>query len=410
MQRYSFSFLVLSFLTCVAHSSLSAQILTREDSLAAGLQLKDTRSTAISGYGEIFYAHDLDNNLATATLKRTVLFIGHRFTPKITFFSELELENARVSAGSPKGEISMEQAFIKFDLNRQTYISAGFLIPRIGIINENHLPTTFNGNERPVLESTIIPATWREVGACLYGTLPRLGGLNYSLGVFNGLDASGFGLEDGIRGGRQEGNTASARQKAVTGAVLYYYGSWRLQASAYVGGSVGVDNKTADLLGLSTGAFGTPVFLYEANAQYRNKGISLKAIATQARIPDAAGINTAYSNNTPQVMQGAYVEAGYDVLYPKFQGAKQFTLFSRYEYIDMNAKLSENAIQNPYFTQHHAFLGFTFLPVRGVGIKADYHFTANGAFNQSLIVIPPPYALPWYTRRHAFNLGLCYSF
>jgi hypothetical protein len=397
---------VLLFFSCfMSH----AQILTQEDSLAAGLTIKGNKGTAISGYGEAFYSHDLKLETGTAQLKRIVLFVGHRFSDKISFFSEMELENA-IAGDGQKGEIAMEQAFIKFDLNRNHYIQAGLFIPRIGIINENHLPNTYNGNERPVLETMLIPATWREIAVGLYGNIDMVPGLNYSVALLSGLDASGFSIDRGIGGGRAEGASASARQKAATGALLYYTGPFRFQASSYVGGSVGYDNKTADRLDLSTGTFGTPVYLNEVNAQYRQNGFTVKAIACMINIPDAAQINTAFANNTPEQMQGAYAEVAYDVLHRKYAGNRQLQLFSRYEYVDMNAKLPVNGIANPYFDQQHLFIGFSYLPVRGVVVKADYHYVMNGAYNQSLIINPAPYALPFYTERQFINAGIAYSF
>lgn len=399
---------ILSALLLV-HFSAQAQILTHEDSLTAGLNIKGNRNTAISGYGEAFYSHDFKLETGTAQLRRVVLFVGHRFSDKISFFSEMELENA-VSGDGKGGEIAMEQAFIKFDLNRDHYIQAGLFTPRIGIINENHLPNTYNGNERPVLETMLIPATWREIAVGLYGNVKPVTGLNYSIAVLSGLNASGFSTENGIGGGRSEGLATSARQKAITGALLYYLGPLRLQASSYIGGSVGLDNKTADRLDLSTGFLGTPVYLNEINAQYRHNGVTVKAIACMVNIPDAAKINTAYANNTPEQMQGAYGEVAYDLLHHKYEGSRQFHIFSRYEYINMNAKVAENGIANPYYDQQHAFIGFSYLPVRGVVIKADYHYVLSGDYNQSLIINPAPYATPYYKERQFLNVGLAYSF
>lgn len=389
--------------------SARAQILTHEDSLSAGLNVKGNTATAISGYGEAFYTHDFNQETGTAQLKRVVLFVGHRFSDRISFFSEMELENA--VAGSGKGgEIAMEQAFLKFDLNRSHYIQAGLFVPRIGITNENHLPNTFNGNERSVLETMLIPSTWRELGVGLYGAVPTISGLNYSIALLTGLNADGFTMENGIGGGRSEGMAVSARQKAITAALLYYVGSFRLQASSYAGGSVGLDNRTADRLDVSTGFFGTPVYVNEVNGQYRNKGISVKAMASIIHIPEAVNINAAYASNTPEQMQGANMELAYDVLYKKYNGNRQLQLFSRYEYIDMTAKVAANGIENPYYKQQHIFIGFSYLPVRGVVIKADYHYVMNGAYNQALILNPVPYATPFYTERSYMNLGLAYSF
>lgn len=387
----------------------NAQILTHEDSISAGLNIRGNRATAISGYGEAFYTQDFKNEIATAQLKRAVLFIGHRFNSSITFFSEMELENAVVGSGN-KGEISMEQCFIKFDLTRSLYINAGFFTPRIGVINENHLPNTFYGNERPVLETMVIPSTWRELGFCFYGTLPFLPGLNYSVGLFNGLNAQGFSLTDGIGGGRYEGFKASARNKAATASLLYYLGPYRFQVAGYVGGSNGLDNKTSSFVGLSTGIFGTPVYVGDVNVQYRKNGWFGKVQATQISIPDAKRINTAYSNNTPENMVGAMGELGYDILHKKYGGDRQLHVFCRYEWIDMNSMIPENGLKNPYYTQQHLFFGISYLPIRGVVVKGDVHFVKSGAFDQSLVINPPPYQLPYYTSRSFLNLGLAYSF
>ena len=123
------------------------QVITKEDSLAAGL-IASNNATVISGYGSVIYSNNLSYDQALINVERLVLFVGHKFSKKISFFSELELEDAKVAQGQASGEFSIEQAFLKFNVNRSNYITTGLFIPRIGIINENHLPTTFNGNKR----------------------------------------------------------------------------------------------------------------------------------------------------------------------------------------------------------------------------------------------------------------------
>ncbi|HSH65415.1 MAG TPA: hypothetical protein VLB84_06350 [Bacteroidia bacterium] len=71
-----------------------AQILTKEDSLAAGIVARNA-ATVISGYGSVKYQLDINNNVARANLDRVVLFVGHKFNNKISFFSELELEDGK---------------------------------------------------------------------------------------------------------------------------------------------------------------------------------------------------------------------------------------------------------------------------------------------------------------------------
>lgn len=390
----------------------NAQILTKEDSLAAGL-VANNASTLVSGYGSAQYKYDVNHNKANVNLDRIVMFMGHKFTNKISFFSELEVEDAKVAGGSLGGEIALEQAFLKFNVNRNLYITTGLFIPRLGIINENHLPTTFNGNDRPFVETLIIPSTWRELGIGLYGNVASVPGLNYSLALSNGLNSQGFENGSGIREGRFEGSNANSSAMAVSGALLYYIKNFRIQASGYYGGSAGLTKIEADSLQLSYGAFGTAVGLYEANVQYHNKGWGLKTLFTTVHIADAHSINRAYANNTPELMMGYYVELGYNLfqLFNKTKtNEKNMTLFVRYENLNMNYKLPDNGIYNGTLTQSYVVGGLTFQPIKGVSIKADYIFKKTGDQNPALVVNPFPAGPQYYKQQGYFSLGMGYSF
>lgn len=389
-----------------------AQVITREDSLNAGLTPKNA-PTVISGYGQAKVEYDLRQKTGVANLTRNVIFLGHRFSDKISFFSELELENAKVSNGNPSGEISMEQLFLKFNVNRNNYLVAGLFIPRIGIINENHLPTTFNSNDRPFVEQFIIPATWRELGVGLYGQIPALPGLNYSAAIMNGLNSAGFRQGSGITGGRFEGSNASASNLAVTGALLYYYKHFRIQASTYFGGSAGLSKKQGDSLNLDYGAFGTPVNLNEVNVQYNGtNGIKFKALATMVSIKNADRINRAYANNTPSSMYGYYFELGYNLFKPfmKLNG-KSLLLFARYEAMNLNASIPKNGVEDGLQEKQYVIFGLHFQPVKGVSVKADFVHRTTKDYNK-LLYVTNPYAsnLPFYNTYNFINLGVGYSF
>ena len=392
-----------------------AQVLTPEDSLYAGLISKE-QSTVLSGYGEAHYSLDTKRKTSEATLKRVVLFVGHKFNNKISLFTEMELEDAVVvggaggDEGTGKGSISIEQAFLKFNLNPTTYIVAGLFIPRLGFINENHLPTTFNGVDRPFVEQLVIPTTWREIGVGLYGTFKNVPGLNYSVSLTNGLNSSAFVNGSGIRNGRQLGSEASGLALGTSGSLLYYINNFRLQASAYVGGSTAVERRVADSLQLNSGAFGNPVILYEADAQYSNNGLNIRVIGSGISIKDAANINKAYANNTPESLYGGYAEAGYNLLYNKYKDNKALILFGRYEYMDLNAKLPSSGVKNDANKQQYIVGGLTFKPIRGVAVKADYVQRITGTPNQSLIITPFPQQVPYFKSNGFVNLGVAYNF
>ncbi len=399
-------YILIVAISLLTFNALFGQILTREDSLSAGLVATNS-TTVISGYGNVKYSNNLTEKKASANVDRLVLFVGHKFNKKITFFSELEIEDAKVAGGELGGEFAIEQAFLKFDINHFNYITAGLFIPRIGMINENHLPTTFNGNDRPFVEQFIIPATWREIGIGYYGTSIRIPGLNYTLALMNGLNSAGFESGSGIRGGRYEGSGANASCLALNGSLLYFKSHFRLQLSGYLGGSAGLTKREADSLQLDYGSFGTPVELIEANVQYRNKGFVVKALASLVNISNAFEINRAYANNTPEQILGYYVEIGYNLLH---KTDKNFTLFARYENLNLNLKLPENGIENKVLNQQYLVTGISFQPHKGVIVKADYYYRLTGEQNQALVVNPYPQSQPFFKQQHYINLGIGYSF
>lgn len=384
------------------------QIFSGEDSLNAG---QVSNKTVISGYGSAAYQRNFGLKRSTATLERAVLFVGHQFNQKIAFFSELELENAKVEGGEEGGaEIAMEQAFLKFNIDATHYFIAGLFIPRIGILNENHLPVNFNGVERPLVEQLIIPATWRELGIGFYGSLNRFP-VNYSVAVMNGLNSAGFEHGSGIREGRAEGRNATANNIAVNASVQYLYNNFKFQLSGYAGGTVGLSKLSADSLGLNSGAFGTPVYLGEGDVQYSNNGFSCKILASYISYPEAGKINSAYAKNIATGMYGAYAEAGYDWLSGS-NSAKQFITFVRGEILNLNASIPAppKAIYDGTEKQSHIIAGFSYLPIPNVVIKADARISHTGAQNPGLIINPPPNALPYKQNNQFLNVGIGYSF
>jgi hypothetical protein len=406
---------VIILICCCVGSSTEAQVLTaaqklvltNEDSLNAGT---GKSQTVISGYGSAFYQRDFNEQKAAISLERVVLFVGHRFNANIAFFSEMEIENAKLSGEGSGGEIAMEQAYLKFDLNSRHYITAGLFIPRIGLLNENHLPINFNGVERPIVEQLIIPATWRELGVGFYGRSKRIP-LNYSVAVLNGLNSGAFLHGTGLRDGRFEGSSATANNLAITGAIQYYYKDFTFQVSGYAGGTNGFNKRASDSLELNSGIFALPVYLGEANIQWAKNGFSVKALGAYISIPDASNINKAHNNNISSSMYGAYAEIAYNLFEnnPKMKD-HALNAFSRFEILDLNAGIPSNAIYDGTEKQQHLVAGLTYLPIRNVVIKADVRLLHTGAENPALVINPSPVRIPYRQNNQFLNIGIGYSF
>jgi hypothetical protein len=382
-------------------------ILTNEDSLYTGT----TRAkTVLSGYGSAFYQKNFNEKTALITLERAVLFVGHQFNSKISVFTELELENAKVEGDESGGEIAMEQAYVRFNLNSRQYITAGLFIPRIGILNENHLPVNFNGVERPLVEQLIIPATWRELGIGFYGRSKKIP-FNYTISLMNGLNSGAFEHGSGIRDGRFEGKNATANNLAVSAAVQYYLNNFAFQVSGYAGGTNGLSKRASDSLALESGIFALPLYLGEANIQWSSNGISAKLLGAYISLPDAQDINTAYANNVSNTMYGFYAELAYNLLEKsKKSKGQQLNIFGRYEMLDLNSSIPDDAIYDGTLKQQHFIAGLSYLPIRNIVVKADVRLFETGPENPALVINPSPVKIPYKQNNQFLNIGVGYSF
>lgn len=397
----SLRFILLVYLVLTS-TVLSAQH-TAEENLS-----RDTASflskVSIGGYGNARYERDFNTETSIMNLDRFVLFTGYKFNKSISLFSELEVEDAK--SNGEGGEVALEQCYLKFNINPRSYFTAGLFIPRIGILNENHLPDTYNGNERNKVETYIIPTTWRELGIGYYA---NAGMLNYSVAILNGLNSSHFEHGSLLREGRAEGRDATANNLAITGSLQIYNRNLKTQVSAYYGGTVGLSPRQADSLRLTSGVFGTPVMLTETNVQYQFRGFSIRALGCYISIPDASDINLAYANNTPESAYGVYGEIAYNILY-KSSKQKALTVFARYEKLDMNAEVPKNGIIDETLKQEHVVTGISYQPVKNVIIKGDVRLVSTGDENPALLINPDPNALPYEPNNTILNLGLGFSF
>jgi len=402
-----FTFAFIQSKAQITRTPAQQLLITNEDSLNAGASKS---KTVLSGYGSAVYRRDFVAQKSTMNLERAVLFVGHQFNNKISFFSELELENGKVTGNGENGEISMEQAYLKFNMNARQYLVAGLFIPRIGLINENHLPVNYNGVERPLVEQLIIPSTWRELGVGFYGRLKNAP-LNYSVAIMNGLNAGGFLHGSGLREGRFEGSNASANNLAITAALQYYYKDFTFQVSGYAGGSNGLTKRASDSLHIDSGILGLPVILGEANVQYNHNAWGGKALFSYINIADADQINKTYASNTASGMYGGYAELAYDLFYGKEKmKEQQLKIFSRYEMLDLNSSIPTNAIYDGTEKQSHLIAGLSYLPIRNVVIKADVRLMHTDPENPLLVINPSPVRLPYKQNNQILNLGVGYSF
>jgi len=329
--------------------------------------------SAIGGYGELTLNAPLGDSPGNAIvdLRRIVLFVGHNFTDKLRFYSELEVEHA-VSSADDRGEFEVEQAFLDALLSRRLNLRGGLILVPVGIVNVYHEPPTFNGVDRPDVDLVIIPTTWREPGIGIFGELGPT--LRYQFYLLNGLNANGFTAEATIREGHQEAELAHAGDVAVVGRL-----DWEPRAgsvfglSAY-GGTAG--NTLANAVG------SVPVGLVEADARTRRGGFEARAELAFLFIGDTAALNGVLTPTPPMVNEalpipsfawGGYGEVGYNLLQLVAPGSAQnVTLFGRFDYVDTQAGVPTGYMARPEFRRYTGTAGLTYLPIPQIALKLDY--------------------------------------
>ncbi|MGZ5431867.1 MAG: hypothetical protein ACXWH7_02980, partial [Thermoanaerobaculia bacterium] len=164
---------------------------------------------SFGGYGEMLYenyAAETDADVRTTNkdkfdMLRGVLYTGYKYNDRVLFNSEIEFEHGSTGSG---GEASVEFAYLDFLATKNIGVRTGLLLVPMGHVNEQHEPTTYLTARRSFTENAIIPTTWREMGAGLFG---EHGPISWRAYAVNSIRGDRFSA-GGIRGGRQKGANA----------------------------------------------------------------------------------------------------------------------------------------------------------------------------------------------------------
>jgi hypothetical protein len=330
------------------------------------------KGLSIGGYGEGNYSAkvgDKGSSNDTVNMERMVLYAGYKCTDKILFNSELEFERGSTGEGSEtKGEVSVEFASLDFFIDPRANVRAGLLLMPMGLVNRMHEPLFYFGNHRPEVEKYIIPSTWREMGAGLFGAITP--NLTYTAYVVNGLDAASF-TSDGIREGRGGGSNARAENFGYV-ARLDYDPDALPGVTVGASGYVGKSGQNQTFSGQKVNVF---TQIYEAHVQWKYRGLEFRTLGSLGYIGDAGTLSAA--NAAGEVIgsqnYGWYSEAGYDVLPLLWRDTAQYLApFFRYERLNTMAKApSGYALDSSKDWQIYQ-LGLQYKPIPNVVLKADY--------------------------------------
>ncbi len=364
------------FIILIVGSFVSAQTVTDTITFDPQRQLNAAQrllsgnyasAVTVGAYSEMNYNQPEGDN-GEIDVKRVVLLFGYRFNDKTQFVTEIEFEHVN--------EVFVEQAFVNYNVGNNVSLRGGLMLVPMGIVNEYHEPTTFNGTERPEMDNVIVPTTWRELGIGVNGRFNEIS-LAYQAYIFNGFKStqangegglSGFLKgSNGLRGGRQKGIQSTISSPTLS-SKLDYYGirGLRLGLSGYFGKTQATD-EVEDTLGANVG-----ISMLGLDARYAYQKFTARGQFVYAKLSDTPAYNVATSQDLGSALQGWYVEGAYNLL-PKTNEQKLF-VFTRYENYDTHAQTAGTLMKNKAYDKTDITTGLTYHISPGVVIKGDYQF------------------------------------
>ena len=327
-----------------------------------------SRGLSIGGYGELNYTNPIADSgePAQSDTQRLVTYLGYKFSDRIAFNSEIEIEHARLEGADAPGELAVEFAAFDFLWKPALNFRVGLLLAPMGFINETHEPPSYYGVFRPETERWILPATWRENGLGIFGRVGEQ--VEYRAYLLTGFDATGFSAE-GIREGRQEGGETLAENFGVVGRLDFTPDA---VPGLLVGGSL--YGGKAD----QNQAPNTTVWVFETHAQYRTGPFHARALFAYNSVSDPGRLSNFLGLGADEgiagEMLGGYLEASYD-LWPLLFGEdtqRALEPFARVEYVDTQRDLGSSFVADRNLAYWVYSTGLSYFPHPNVVLKAEY--------------------------------------
>lgn len=379
-------FSILFFFSIVLKGQYADSTLSDIQNSAQKLMMQNSRLT-IGGYGEVHYNQRISQGQkhnGILDVHRIVMLVGYKFNERTQFITELEFEHIK--------EVYVEQAFLQYKINNYVNFRGGLLLIPMGIINEYHEPTTFNGVERPFVDKYIAPTTWREIGFGLTGNIfpVTVRYQVYLVNGFNGYDGqANLNGANGLRKGRQKGAESFISSPNISGKVEFYGArGLNIGFSGYFGNTQSTMydglGKNDDIVISKADSSVVGVSMFGIDARYSIKGFQFRGQYYNTTISNTRQYNYYTSidgipNDLGSSMTGYYLEAAYNVFRSIDKFKTRLIPFVRYENYDTHNSVEEGIMKNEAFNNTIITTGLTWNPAKGAVLKMDIQFVKSAA-------------------------------
>ncbi len=341
----------------------------------------------VGGYVDVMY-----NNLSRQNLdnpsrhsfgqQRLVPFIYADITDHVKFAAELEFERGGTNAAQGDGSMTVEFAQIDYLVNEPINLRAGILLMPVGKFNLLHDSPLNDLVDRPMVSRIIIPSTWFEAGAGIYGSLypSSQSKLDYEVYAVNGMSQTAGGITDaGVRSARGSVSRDRDDNKAVVGRVAF---SPMLGIEVAGSGFHGTYKP-------SVGAVGTGrISIFALDWTLQRGPFEIIGESAWSRISNNNATGVAGSGIGPAGMQGYYIQGNYHFM-PEFlkkwapshfTDASTFTAVVRWEQVDTDTddrtRIASNTVGNRRELERLT-LGLNFRPIEDTVFKFDWQFNTQ---------------------------------
>ena len=370
---------------------------------------------SVGGYGEIAYSRNFysdngnrytnpsayknDPSHGRFDIPHMVVYLGYDFGKGWTMGSEIEFEHGGTGSSieyeadeaiefeqeqEKGGEVELEQFWQQKSFSRALNLRMGHIVVPFGLTNAHHEPLNFFTVYRPEGENTILPSTWHQTGASLWG---RLGKWRYEAQFLAGLDAYHFSRSGWIHGGTQNPWEFEVANKYATSLRIDNYSlpGLRLGVSAYYGkamhNNVPHDSEKGEKKEIKGNVYlGSFDFTFDRYNWVARGNVDYGYVSNANEISNLVYPNVQYvkpyesgnSKNFGSHAIATMVEAGYDIFsqIPSLRADNQkLYVFGHFEYYDSYI----HASTKKWTQKTIVAAGLNYRPVPQICIKAEYN-------------------------------------
>ena len=278
--------------------------------------------------------------------------------------------------------MSVEFAQLDYLVNEAINTRAGLLLMPVGKFNLLHDSPLNDLVDRPMVSRIIIPSTWFEAGAGIYGSLypSTQSKLNYEVYAVNGMSQTAGGITDlGVRNARGSVSRDRDDSKNVVGRLAFspilgievagsgYHGQYKPSAAAVGAGRISI---------------------FALDWTLQRGPFEIIGESAWARISNNNATGVAGSGIGPAGMQGYYIQGNYHFM-PEFlkrwapshfTDASTFTAVVRWEQVDTDTddrtRVAGNAGGNRRELERLT-LGLNYRPIPDTVFKFDWQFNSQ---------------------------------